>query len=201
MHQTISRVVTVACIAFAPAALAHNSYVNDIPNGSKFRCETCHLELGNYAQFNAFGNAFRTQIRLTDPPSTAAAWAAQFDLDADGDGQSNGEELGDPCGVFSNGAAAARSTDISHPGDFQSTTANPFGPDTDADEVGDACDNCPYDANSFQEDADADGVGDACVAAPPPAACACAGSTGTSPLAGATAALVAFGVLRSRRRR
>ena len=34
--------------------------------------------------------------------------------------------------------------------------------DTDADTVGDVCDNCPGDYNPDQLDADADGEGDVC---------------------------------------
>jgi hypothetical protein len=40
--------------------------------------------------------------------------------------------------------------------------SNPDQADTDDDEAGDACDNCPNDANPGQEDLDGDGVGDVC---------------------------------------
>ena len=36
--------------------------------------------------------------------------------DSDGDGKSNGEELGDPECVWKPGQAPARTTDITHPG-------------------------------------------------------------------------------------
>lgn len=201
MHLSISRVVTVITLAFAPAAFAHNSYVNDIPNGNDFRCETCHAANGNYADFNAFGNAFRTFMHLSDPPATTGAWAALFEADADGDGQSNGEELGDPCGIFSNGGTPARSIDISHPGDAQSRSANPKGPDTDEDGLSDACDNCPRDANPLQEDSDQDGVGNICVVTTPPATCACVSATGNARVSAALAALLVAGLSMARRRR
>ena len=47
-------------------------------------------------------------------------------LDSDGDGKTNGDELGDGCCVWSRGSGPARrTTNISHPSSAQSTTANP----------------------------------------------------------------------------
>jgi len=43
-------------------------------------------------------------------------------LDSDGDGQTNGFELGDPCCVWTANATPAFTTDISHPGIPSSTT-------------------------------------------------------------------------------
>lgn len=47
--------------------------------------------------------------------------------------------------------------------DELSKNLNPFDPDTDDDDVGDAVDNCPLTSNTAQDDADNDGVGNACV--------------------------------------
>lgn len=41
-------------------------------------------------------------------------------MDSDGDGLTNGFELGDPCGVWKEGATPAYTTDISHPGNATS---------------------------------------------------------------------------------
>ncbi len=61
-------------------------------------------------------------------------WSALYDLDSDGDGQSNGEELGDPCGEW-DGGAAPRTTDISNPGLVEDTSADPNTPACLPDEV------------------------------------------------------------------
>jgi len=52
-------------------------------------------------------------------------------LDSDGDGVPNGAELGDPCCVWKKGDKPARTDDLSHPGEMDSTPtkeANPTGP-------------------------------------------------------------------------
>ena len=48
--------------------------------------------------------------------------------DSDGDGQTNGHELGDDCCVWTQGAAPAFSANISHPGLNTSTTPRAAAP-------------------------------------------------------------------------
>merc|ERR1712039_677565 len=63
---------------------------------------------------NAFGVAFQAEGRQ---------WTkALCEQDSDGDGQSNGLELGDPNCDWTLGATPARAVDISHPGFRDSTT-------------------------------------------------------------------------------
>lgn len=58
-----------------------------------------------------------------------ANWAEVCHQDPDGDGQTNGLEMGDPECVWKPGATPARTTDISHPGYSDSKTlAVPPGP-------------------------------------------------------------------------
>lgn len=161
MHPVLPRLVALFAVGIAPAALAHGSYGANVPNYAVQSCQTCH-GTGGSTTFNPFGTNFRTAV---DASSVAEAWAAVFDLDSDSDGQPNGEELGDPCGVFTAGGTPARSAQISHPGDPASTSATPSAPDGDDDAVSDGCDNCPADANTDQGDDDDDGTGDACEAA------------------------------------
>ncbi|CAK4127223.1 unnamed protein product [Aphanomyces euteiches] len=56
---------------------------------------------------NAFGNAY----------GSAGKWTvALCQQDSDGDGQTNGQELGDPCCIWTKGTAPNQTTGLSHPG-------------------------------------------------------------------------------------
>jgi len=69
---------------------------DQIPNGNTFRCQTCHFSVNGGGSRNAFGNAVFSIVRGgTSAPFWSPALAA---LDSDGDGFTNGEELGDPDG-------------------------------------------------------------------------------------------------------
>lgn len=158
MHPALPRLTTLLPLVFASGALAHSTWVRHVPNGTAVSCQTCH-GTGGSTTFNAFGLTFRT---ATNAGSETTAWATLFDQDADEDGQTNGEELGDPCGVYTSGGTPTRTTDISQPGLATSTSATPSAPDADDDAASDGCDNCPDAANADQADADANGTGDAC---------------------------------------
>jgi dopamine beta-monooxygenase len=97
-----------------------SSYRNNIPNG--FNVQRAgesfpgvgHTSKAGGGALNDFGTAFA---------SAGRTWTiALCQADSDGDGQSNGFELGDPDCVWTPGATPARSTDISHPGFADSTT-------------------------------------------------------------------------------
>src|SRR5690242_17205318 len=77
-------------------ASALSSYVSQVPNGSVNSCSTCHGASGPPA-LNPFGNAF-----LNNNANWDKTLASQ---DSDGDGYSNGTELGDPQGVWTPGSA------------------------------------------------------------------------------------------------
>ena len=76
---------------------ARNFRIGQIPN-SAFGCQICHVG-ANGGSRNAFGAD--VEFNLSQPgPSGDAQWALVFALDSDGDGFSNGEELGDPEGAW-----------------------------------------------------------------------------------------------------
>jgi len=136
----------VACaVALIPtAASAIPVYVDQLPNGSENRCGTCHVSAAGGGARNAFGTDAEN-----NKDNGAIDWAAIYDLDSDGDGQTNGEELGDPCGEWTSGTPA-RTTDISNPGDDQDTSADPNTPSCGEEDAG--VEDPPEDAG-VEEDA------------------------------------------------
>ncbi len=126
---------TVAFVGLAPAASATSTYMSQIPNAPN-SCDTCHTNGGGSAR-NDFGLDVEANI-----VSAAVDWSSVYSLDSDGDGQTNGEELGDPCGIWSTGDPP-RSTDISDPADDTDTSADPdTGCDADVDPPDPAAPGC-----------------------------------------------------------
>ena len=94
-------------------ASALSSYVSGIPNGSTFNCSTCHLNPAGSGPRNAFGNAV-----FANRSGGFPNWPVLYVLDSDGDGLTNGYELGDPDGVWTRGQPNPTPTwRISRPGD------------------------------------------------------------------------------------
>jgi hypothetical protein len=82
-------IVGLTALIAAGTASAVPGYVSSIPNGSVNSCCNCHQACSPPA-LNAFGNAFANNNH---------AWnAALATKDSDGDGFTNGQELGDPTG-------------------------------------------------------------------------------------------------------
>jgi len=91
----------MAMLFSSSSAHARSCRVNLTPNGSKFQCQTCHTG-SNGGPRNAFGSDVQAIVRTSTcqtifwSPTLAAK-------DSDGDGRTNGEELGDPEGTWESG--------------------------------------------------------------------------------------------------
>jgi hypothetical protein len=83
-------ITLVLIVATATAALGHGQYVQRIPNGSVFSCRNCHNEHKFQLDFKNNGLKWDKTLALKD---------------SDGDGASNGVELQDPDGKWSQGKA------------------------------------------------------------------------------------------------
>mmetsp|Transcript_84414 Transcript_84414/g.239303 ORF Transcript_84414/g.239303 Transcript_84414/m.239303 type:complete len:519 (+) Transcript_84414:100-1656(+) len=110
------------CAGSLAGALGYPGYMSNIPNGdSVMRNGQAWRGVGHTAAAggpsakNPFGTAFAAEGR---------SWTQSLcEADSDGDGQSNGVELGDPYCTWTAGGTPSRTTDISHPGYADSTTS------------------------------------------------------------------------------
>lgn len=112
------------------SAEAVRAHMSRVPNGPRYGCVLCHTSTIEVA-FNAFGADVRATLLEGRPD-----WSALYALDSDQDGQTNGQELGDPCGVWRFGLTPGRYTELSAPGDPDSTSATPDQPPCGAADAG-----------------------------------------------------------------
>ncbi len=101
-------------------AAARSKRVRQVPNGSATSCNTCHTA-GGGSPLNPFGIEIATGFLTAASAAGDVVWGAELAaLDSDGDGASNGAELGDPDGTWAAGDANPAS-EVFHPGDPAST--------------------------------------------------------------------------------
>jgi len=108
-------------VSVGSAADARPFRVEQIPNGDVLQCNACHAE--PLPLRNSFGQQVEVHLDGRD-----VDWPKLFNLDADGDGYSNGQELGDSCGLWARGRTPERTTGQTNPGDSAATPAGPMGP-------------------------------------------------------------------------
>jgi predicted ferric reductase len=120
MKQSIFTAVSAAVtICFLAGLLveAFPQYQSSIPNGDRVpnHAGVGHVAADGGGALNSFGVDFR---------NAGFTWSAAFcQRDSDGDGQSNGLELGDPACTWVAGSPAPRTTDISDPSLSSSRTS------------------------------------------------------------------------------
>lgn len=131
ISHTILSVPLLAIVLLPSEAWARAEYLGQIPNGTVFACATCHVSPAGGGPRNPFGTS--TEAALD---GANVRWLDLYALDSDGDGQTNGQELGDPCGDWSTGAPAPRLADISAPGDVSSMSPSPDTPACPAPDAG-----------------------------------------------------------------
>ncbi|EQC29657.1 hypothetical protein SDRG_12661 [Saprolegnia diclina VS20] len=99
-----------ALCLLVPSASGYGKFVALLPNGNKVAGTAAvgHVDPSGGGARNAFGKDFA---------ANGLAWnTALCKLDSDGDGATNGEELGDPCCTWTAGAALTSTAAPTSPG-------------------------------------------------------------------------------------
>ena len=87
----------------ADEAAARAKRVSQIPNGAAFSCNTCHTS-GGGSPLNPFGIEIAANFLTAAGAAGDVRWGPELAaLDSDGDGASNGAELGDAEGAWAAG--------------------------------------------------------------------------------------------------
>jgi len=115
--------------AISSTALAKVTYRGDVPNGYVFDCDTCHDDVPSL-------NWFGVDVALANDEALGVDWSAVWWIDSDGDGLTNGQELGDVCGDWTGDEdpAITEADGLSNPGDADSITGDP--PSADCGDTG-----------------------------------------------------------------
>ena len=118
----MARVRLLLCVCtLLSLGAAHFEYVQRNPNGDHFGAGLGHLDPTSPGARNKYGEAFDAAGRQWSQALCAA--------DADGDGQSNGHELGDECCFWTANASCTQpvltAANLSNPGDATSMTSRP----------------------------------------------------------------------------
>lgn len=113
----------------AEEAAARSKRVRQVPNGSAASCNTCHVA-GGGSPLNPFGLEILTNFLTAAGGAGDVIWdSALAALDSDGDGASNGAELGDPAGTWVVGDPNPEGT---HEGDAEEDHDEGAGDDGDS---------------------------------------------------------------------
>ncbi|KAE9062994.1 hypothetical protein PF005_g29663 [Phytophthora fragariae] len=112
-----SAILVVAAALLSSKADASKEFVALLPNGDNVPGASAigHSDnTGRSSATNAFGNAFA---------DAGKSWTLSLcQADTDGDGQTNGQELGDPCCEWSVGSTPRWTSGVSHPSDASKTS-------------------------------------------------------------------------------
>ena len=168
--EALSGLISLLCLVAVPEpAQARPHRVDQVPNGQVFGCATCHVTTVGGDARNPFGQTVEAEFLSSVDESGDALWSPNLaDRDSDGDGFTNGQELGDPDGLFDPGDPAGV-TAPGDPADFPMTQTQVANPDLTGDgivddldliQLGEAVTDAYGDIADSSVDLDGDGTSD-----------------------------------------
>ena len=118
---TVLLLTALFALVLSDRAEGRPKRVGQIPNGEVNRCANCHVNPAGGGARNDFGRMVEDEFLSAAGFSGNVLWQSDLPfLDADGDGVSNGEELGDPNGAWQLGDELDFEVLVSLPGDAKS---------------------------------------------------------------------------------
>lgn len=117
--------IAAGLLATGSRAEARPKRVAQIPNGGVSGCANCHVSAAGGGPRNAFGQMVEASFLSAAGFAGDVQWGPELaKQDADGDGFTNGEELGDPEGLWQAGDAdPGDAAAVTMPGDANSHPA------------------------------------------------------------------------------
>lgn len=172
VRLTIQGALVALITALPTLAEARFFRSEQVPNGQRLDCSLCHIASNGDGPRNEFGTQIE-EVGLDgngEVQNQSVVWAELYMLDADGDGFTNGYELGDPDGEWSTGDNDP-SVDASFPGDPDSVPCGngSVHPDEECDgeDFADAtCESLGFAGGDLACNADCTLDTSACMAAP-----------------------------------
>jgi len=131
MRRVRAGMLLAASLAIAGIAAGRASFSSLIPNatvnlpGNITECQTCHVSQDGGPSWNPFGQQVKDNLTDRRPD-----WTKIQNLDADGDNYTNGQELGDPGGLWRPGRPNPSAAILTHPGNANSKLPAGIGPIT-----------------------------------------------------------------------
>lgn len=105
-NEKISLLTLLVFTLISSNAFAKKSFKSSIPNVETKNCATCHTGEPKDKTWNVFGTGIKNSLKNEEPD-----WPRACSEDFDGDGASNGVELGDPDCMFPDMDAGAYVSD------------------------------------------------------------------------------------------
>src|SRR6056300_1529147 len=120
MKFSITALIVSLTMFSVTELISRPARVTQIPNGQIYACQGCRVSAGGGGARNPFGETVNDNLQ-----NGSVRWDLIFNIDSDGDGKTNGQELLDPDGTWTQGQSnPGNLEDVTHPGVSDATTVD-----------------------------------------------------------------------------